>query len=274
MRNKIGKSLFLLINLLIIGCSKEEVKTNADEPQPNAEERCVNKRIEVNETYAFEYQYGDSGLFLVNEERFFSQSNSTSYYVKQIRPDSITLERALEDGTNELPTMTAKYNGENITELRRYYFDTGGINIIKFEYSPEKVRIDLDYQIGDRIQKISYGDYFLNEKGNVVEVKKYRYDTNDQSIVALYEERSFTYDNAINPWKGIFYPVFLCQSLPRAKFVSTNNIVTETKDSETFGFDYVYDESNSTVTGKVFEYISCSSDMVVTEKYTSEDCNF
>ncbi len=220
----------------------------------------------------FEYKYNEDGLYLINE--FINDNFKVSYYVNKAINDSITIGIVRDDLSKDPPFITAKYDGTKLVQLKRIYPSTNS-NIYNFDYDSEKVRITQKYSNGNTIQNIAFGDYFLDQDGNISTVKKYKYDDiNDPSISTLTEEISFTYDNAKNPWKGILFPTFLCQSLPNTKYISINNATAEINNSETTVFTFEYDENNNPVKG-IVEDISaaCNSAIIVEEFYSYSNCN-
>lgn len=259
------------------GCSKDESSnTNKDNDVINNEdnvtnnENCMISKIRTG-IYAHEHKYNENGLFLINALNYSNPSNVqvSSYYVNYIENDSITIGYILDNGTKDNPLISAKYEGKNLIKLERFYGSSS--NIFDFEYGVDKIRVTESYKsLG--LQKIDYGDYFINEKGNITDLKKYKYDPDDESIITLFEEKSFTYDNSNNPWKGIIYSVFLCQELPETTFFSSNNILTETKNSNTTTFHYEYD-NGTTIKGWVLTPLRCNTiDNIVEEFYSYKNC--
>jgi len=268
-------NLILLSLLLCCHCSKDGTSGQTDKHTNNDNitetPNCLVSEIRF-ATSKFEYQYNTDGLYLIND--YYNESLSP-YYVEKVTNDSIAIGLILNDSSHDTPLITAKYEGTNLMQIKRFYSTaTSGTNIFNFNYSDGKISIAQEYDTGTSIQHIAYGDYFLDQNGDVSMVKKYEYDANSPTNYTLSEEKSFTYDNSINPWQGIVFPTFSCQSLPSSKFISANNIKTETKNSTTTAFSYVYDENNLTIKGiGQYPYSVCNTSNRLDEFYSYSDCS-
>ncbi|MDJ0646339.1 MAG: hypothetical protein QNJ57_10195 [Flavobacteriaceae bacterium] len=261
----------LIIFFFCFSCSQDSstYEDNGEDNTPQAQD-CDVSEIRY-EALKFEYKYNEDGLFLMNE--FIANNFKASYYVNRTISDSLNLGIIREDLSKDPPFITAKFNGTKVVQIKRFYPSTNA-NIFDFDYDNEKVRITQKYFNGNSIQSIAFGDYFLDQDGNISAVKKYKFDDiNDPSSFKLTEEKSFTYDDAKNPWKGILFPIYLCQSLPKAKYLSNNNATSEIKNSETTEFLFEYDENNHVIKGFVEEINACSSPKIVEEFYSYSDCN-
>ena len=263
----VSRVLLLSIYVLVLGCTKDDALDVEDAT-------CIIDKISSAE-FVYEYKYNvDGDLFLINQDFRLEESevNVLRIYLKSINPDSIVIGRLLDGFQQEAPRITTKYSDGNLTEVKRF-LSGGDTQVFRFEYTSEKIRINIDFDSAEEgIQKISYGDYFLNAEDNVERVEKYEFGE-DLNLAILVEEKRFTYDSANNPWRGLLYPVFLCSELPKARFFSTNNILSETTDLGVKEFQYFY-EDNITVGANVFLFSSCApSNETVQETYTYTNCS-
>lgn len=257
------------------GDSNSVSNTDPD-PDPIPENSVTDQSCLIEEirfaTSKFEYIYNNNDELqqIINTYN----GNSTAYYVNKITNDSITIGQILDDLSQSSPLISAKYNGEKLTQLKRFY-TSSSINVFIFEYTQGKITVRQDYATGISYQNVYYGDYFLDQNGNVTSVKFYEYDHNAPNNFSLINEFDYTYDNGNNPWKGIIYPTFLCQYLPNAMLFSQNNILTETNNntSNTTYYGYEYDEHNLTIKGlNKHPYNVCNSETILNEFYLYTDC--
>lgn len=265
----------LFISLLLTNCSKNDSSSELNiEPFPEnieTEQNCLIEEISF-ATSKYKYIYNNNKDLhqIINTYN----NNSTTYYVKKIANDSITVGIILADLTESFPTISAKFNGEQLIHLKRFY-NSSTVNIFLFEYTTNKITVRQDYSNGTSYQNIAYADYFRDQNGNVTTAKFYRYDNNSPNNFTLFNELTYTYDSGNNPWKGIIYPTFLCQNLPHSMVFSQNNVLSETNynTSVTNYYSYEYDENNLTIKGlNKYPYNVCSSATRLNEFYTYTNC--
>ena len=259
----------------MINCSSSNSNTDPIPENPVTEQNCLVNEIRF-ATSKFEYIYDNNKLHqIINTYN----NNSSTYYVNQITNDSITIGLIFDDLTQDLPIISAKYNGEKLTHLKRFYYNPIRFNIFTFEYTEDKIVVRQDYSSGTLYQNVNYGDYFINQDGNVTSARLYRYDINSPNNFALINEINYAYDSGNNPWKGVIYPTFLCQNLPNAMIFSQNNVISET-DNNYFNntstnnyYSYEYDEYNLTIKGMdKFPYNFCGGPATLDEYYSYTNC--
>lgn len=265
MKRKILKLLLAPIYVFIFGCSKDDgIAVN--------DGNCIIEKI-TSEEFVYEYKYNVRGdLFIVNQEFRLTEPNPTflRVYVKTISPDSITIGRLRNDFQQDPPRIAVQYTNGNVSEVKRF-FTSGETNILTFEYSAEKIRISVDYDSGDGgMQKVAFGDYFL-DGNNISKVEKYEYGA-DPNVAELVVVKSYTYDTANNPWKGLVFPVFFCPELPEARFFSANNVLTENVNGQETELQYDYD-GETTIGGNVLLFNACESPTEkIQERYSYINC--
>ncbi|MCF7559964.1 hypothetical protein L3X39_04885 [Sabulilitoribacter multivorans] len=262
---------FICISLLLINCSKNESNIEPIPENIETEQNCLIEEIRF-ATSKYKYIYNNNNELhqIINTYN----DNPTTYYVNKIANDSIEVGLIFADLSQDLPTLSAKYNGEKLIQLKRFY-NPSTANIFSIEYTENKITVRQDYSNGISYQNISYADYFMDQNGNVSSIKLYVYDNNSPNNFTLYNEASYTYDNGNNPWKGVIYPTFLCQNLPNPMLFSQNNTLSETNNNTgtTNYYSYNYDENNLTTKGiDKYPYNVCSSAVTLDEYYTYTNC--
>lgn len=261
----------MCLSLLLTNCSKNESNNEPIPENIEIEQNCLIAEIRfATSKYEYIYNNNDELQQIINTYN----DNPTTYYVNKITNDSITVGIILDDLSQDLPTLGAKYNAEKLVHIKRFY-NTSTVNIFIFEYTEEKITVRQDYSNGISYQNISYADYFIDQDGNVSSTKLYVYDNNSPNNFTLYNEGFYTYDSGNNPWKGIIYPTFLCQNLPNPMFFSQNNVLSETNNntSTTNYYSYEYDENNLTIKGlDKYPYNVCSSAITLDEYYSYTNC--
>ncbi len=155
--------------------------------------------------------------------------------------------------------VSGSFDADNqITEVKRF-FGNGTTYIYNLDYTPANIRItasvDTDGADGDELPiTFEYGDYKLDERGNVIEILKYRNIETPPTENDLYERSTFTYDTGNNNWKDLAVFFFGWQTLPDTRYFSPNNILSVNRqvpndEARVFQFQYVYDGEGRTVTG-------------------------
>lgn len=266
----------ICITLLLINCSSGDSNTDPIPENPVTEQNCLVDEIRF-ATSKYEYIYDNDNKL----HQIINTYNNTpsTYYVNQITNDSITIGLILDNLSQDLPTISAKFNGEKLTHLKRFYYDPIRVNIFIFEYTDDKIIVRQDYSAGTLYQNVNYGDYFINQDGNVTSAKLYKYDINSPNNFTLINELNYAYDSGNNPWKGVIYPTFLCQNLPNAMLFSQNNVISETNNnyfnntSTNNYYSYGYDENNLTIKGlDKYPYNVCNNTATVDEYYSYTNC--
>jgi hypothetical protein len=265
----------LCISLLLANCSKSESNNEQIPEDLETEQSCLIKEIRF-ATSKYEYIYNNN-----NELRQIINTyndNPTTYYVNQITNDSINIGIILDDLSQDFPTISSKYDGKKLIQIKRFY-NPSKLNIFNFEYAEGKITVRQDYSSGTSYQNVNYGDYFINQDGNVTSAKLYKYDNNSPNNFTLFKESNYTYDSGNNTWKGIVYPTFLCQNLPDAMWFSQNNVISETNNnyynntSTNYYYSYEYDENNLTTKGlNKYPYNVCGSAITLDEYYSYTNC--
>ena len=152
--------------------------------------------------------------------------------------------------------IRGKFEGTRLIQVIRYY-TTGRTYTYNFEYLDSTTRItlifDADGPDGDFVPRvIEYGDYILDNNGNVREVLKYRNYEETPTENDIYEQSVFTYDQGNNAWQDRLLFFFGFQMLPDARFFSANNILTYQRivffnqPAGNFEFSYEYDDQGRT----------------------------
>ncbi|GAA4281647.1 hypothetical protein [Gaetbulibacter aestuarii] len=266
----------LCLALALFACSSDQSSSIKPTPEnPTAptpvEENCLIKAISF-ATSKYDFNYDSNQILDQINETYGSTTNT--YYVNHISTDSIDIGLVQSDGSKGTPIISAKYQNGDLIQVKRFYSATR-YNYFIFEYSADKITVKQDYVSGSTYQNIAYADYFLDENGNAIATKIYKYDTSSASNYTLFNERENTYDIGNNPWKGIIYPTFLCQNLPNAMFFSQNNMITEIDKTRgaTSNYSYEFDANNLTIKGlNKHPYSVCNESNTLTEYYTYTNC--
>ncbi len=149
-------------------------------------------------------------------------------------------------------------DANQIIEVKRF-FGNGTTYIYNLDYTSSNIRITVSVD-GDGTEGndppiiFEYGDYKLDERGNVIEVLKYGNIEAPPTEDDLYERSTFEYDESNNNWKDLAVFFFGWQTLPDTRYFSPNNILSVNQqilnnEAREFQFQYVYDGEGRTITG-------------------------
>lgn len=143
-------------------------------------------------------------------------------------PDSLAIKR-LSSPNMRLPYMHVLFENELPQKVVRFFPSEGVQLVHTFDYSdPTRIRITLDRiaSTGD-VLRAGYGDYFLDENGNVSRLNTFGIDQfNYGGDLVEYLDQSFTHDDFRNPVQGFFLPFFNPVALPDPRFFNNNNIIS------------------------------------------------